>query len=347
MATLPSPSPQDEATFYTIADAGYFPGAVGLLNSLRLTGHSQSLVVLDCGLTPRQRELLAPHCRLFPRDRTSITNPTLLKPFPHLLEPDGIAVLIDSDIVVCGSLEPVLTRARQGAICGVADPEPDRWFAEWEQLFSLAAAPRRQPYVNAGLVAFSVRHHPQLLGRWWSLCERIFSHPTIAEGAADGPSSQADQDALNALLMSEWDPAALAVLPPETSPGPLQMRALTAGVHVQDPRSLASRYRGRPVLALHSLGGRGKPWQHKGWLWLGDNPYPKLLRRLLSRDDVALRMDMADLPLWLRPGLPGAVAMRALDVLNQVLWAARRAASPLAEGRLGRRVRSAIWRRIR
>lgn len=336
-----------DTTFYTIADARYFPGAVGLVNSLRLTGHRQPLVVLDCGLTPRQRELLAPHCRLFPRDRTSITNPTLLKPFPHLLEPDGVAVLIDSDIIVCGPLESVLARARAGAICAVPDPEPDRWFAEWEQLFSLAAKPRRQPYVNAGLVTFSVRHHPDLLGRWWSLCERIFTHPTIAEGAADGPSSQADQDALNALLASEWDRDALDVLPPETSPGPREMRALRDGVHVQDARTLASRYRGRPVLALHSIGGRGKPWQGKGWLWLGDNPYPRLLRRVLCGDDLAVRMDPAELPLWLRPGPAGALAMLALDALNRLLWAARRAADPLAERAAARRLRAAVWSRIR
>src|SRR6187551_3977245 len=50
-----------EATFYTIADAGFFPGLVALLNSLRLTGNAGELVALDRGLTPAQRELLAGH----------------------------------------------------------------------------------------------------------------------------------------------------------------------------------------------------------------------------------------------------------------------------------------------
>ncbi len=47
--------------FYCVADDRYFLGAVGLINSLRLQGHAEPIYLLDCGLDPRQRELLAAH----------------------------------------------------------------------------------------------------------------------------------------------------------------------------------------------------------------------------------------------------------------------------------------------
>src|SRR5205823_2574176 len=49
---------------YAVADRNYFIGAVALLNSLRLVGHDEPLFLIDAGLTPAQRQLLAPHVRL-------------------------------------------------------------------------------------------------------------------------------------------------------------------------------------------------------------------------------------------------------------------------------------------
>jgi hypothetical protein len=49
-------------TFFTICNEAYFPGLVGLINSLRLVGHDSPIVVGDCGLTPEQRAVLADHC---------------------------------------------------------------------------------------------------------------------------------------------------------------------------------------------------------------------------------------------------------------------------------------------
>ncbi len=46
------------ATFYTVTDAEFFPGTVALLNSLRLMGHREPLVVLDDGSATEQRERL-------------------------------------------------------------------------------------------------------------------------------------------------------------------------------------------------------------------------------------------------------------------------------------------------
>jgi hypothetical protein len=59
-------------------------------------GHNEPVVVGDCGLTAAQRELLAPHCKLF--ELQLVRNPTQYKPFPFLLRPQGTIVLIDSDM---------------------------------------------------------------------------------------------------------------------------------------------------------------------------------------------------------------------------------------------------------
>ena len=80
------------ATFYAVSDARYFPALVALLNSLRLTGHRNELVVGDCGLTPSQRDRLRPHCTLVEISRDVATHPALFKPFAHLLNPTGTIV---------------------------------------------------------------------------------------------------------------------------------------------------------------------------------------------------------------------------------------------------------------
>ena len=144
-----------EITFFTICNAAYFPGLVGLLNSLRLMGHQDRVVVADCGLAPQQRAILAPHCTLFELASLSVKNPTQYKPFPYLLKPQGTVVMIDSDMIVTRNLDAVLATAAQGKICIFPDEEKDRWFSEWSQIFGLSSSPRRQTYVCAGFVVFS------------------------------------------------------------------------------------------------------------------------------------------------------------------------------------------------
>ncbi len=66
-----NPAPAAEhrpaAAFYCVADERYFLGAVGLINSLRLVGHTEPIFLLDCGLTAAQRELLEPQATLLDR----------------------------------------------------------------------------------------------------------------------------------------------------------------------------------------------------------------------------------------------------------------------------------------
>ena len=72
--------PMSVATFYTISSAGYFPGTVALLNSLRLTGNAGELVVLDRGLLPDQRARLEPQARVVDLPVGAEGHPTLTKP---------------------------------------------------------------------------------------------------------------------------------------------------------------------------------------------------------------------------------------------------------------------------
>ena len=130
------------------------------------------------------------------------------------------------------------------------------WFVEWEQIFRLPCRPRRQAYVNAGFLAFSVEHWPDLLPRWWDSCRLVWSHPTIYEDAVwEDPTSQADQDALNALLMSEVPAESLSVLSRETQPDTEQLRYL---VELVD--QLSCSLHGKPVTLVH-LTGKTKPWE--------------------------------------------------------------------------------------
>jgi hypothetical protein len=240
-----------DITLYTIADSGFFLGLIGLVNSLRITGCHHPVVVLDCGLTPRQRAVVRPHCHLVDAPPRGAINPTQYKAFAHLLQPRGVVVIIDSDIIVARSLDSILRRAVDGRICAFPDWGGRRWFPEWQQLFGLRAQLRREVYVNAGFVAWSTVHWPHLLERWWECCERTFASPTIREGAANtGPLAQADQDALNALLMSEIPAGAVALEPREAE----AFRRNLPEVEILDAGTLASRFAGHPVTLLHNNG---------------------------------------------------------------------------------------------
>lgn len=320
-----SASKQDTSSsvsFYTIADRRFFVGTVGMINSLRLVGHEQRVFVLDRGLSEYQRDSLAEECEFVSLPGTQATNPTLFKPFAHLTRPRGVIVILDSDLVVVRSLDSVIEAARRGQVCTCADPESGRWFAEWEHIFNLPYQPRRQTYVNAGFLAFSVEHWPYLLPRWWDLCQQISSHPTIYEGAIwESPTSQADQDALNAILMSEVPAEHITVLPQETQPTVTEM--LNEQVELLDVEKLSCSLRGRPVMLVH-ITGKTKPWELRGWSWIGWHLYPAFLRRLLVGRDVRVQVSRSDVPIWFRRGKVGSLTMQVLSLVNRAMLRVRR-----------------------
>lgn len=305
----------DDVTYFTIGDDAFFPGVAALVNSLRLLGVAHRIVVADCGFTTGQRELLLPHATLVPLARADVKNPQQYKAFAHLLRPRGTLAIIDSDIIVTDSLDGILASAREGKIGVFPDPEEKRWFAEWEDVFALSGPPRKQVYVNSGFVVFSAAHWPRLLERWWHACERIFPHPTIREGAArDHPTSQSDQDALNALLMSEVPRDALALQASNRE----VFRWDFERVRVHDAAALVCEFDGTRVAVLHAVAGP-KPWQRAaGGEATPRNAYVRLLRRLLVGDDVAVRVPPSSVPSWLRRGLAGRAALAGRGLVRDV-----------------------------
>jgi hypothetical protein len=325
----------NEATFYTVSNSRFFLGTVALLNSLRLTGNQGPLVVLDAGLSSLQRDRLGRHCTIAELPVEVGANLVLSKPFPYYLGATGTVVVIDSDVIVTQSLEPILIEAERGKSCAVPDPDDLRWFDEWQEIFELESRPRRQTYVNAGFVAFSTWHWPRLLERWWQACQRIphervtcgrvassrpgavvgVRAPRHRRGSTD-PIADGDQDALNALLMTEFPGDALALAPSEVE----VFRSDFIHARIVDQRTLACTYRGRRTLLLH-YNGSPKPWESAAWAQVRRNPYVSLLPRLLLGKGVTLTVDRRDLPVWLTAGVRGRIAIAILDLLHVVFAA--------------------------
>jgi len=316
-ASSPSTLPQlafsdDDVTFFTIGDEAFFGGVAGLVNSLRRQGYTQRIVIADCGFTASQRHKLESHATLIPLSRADVKNPQQYKAFPYLLRPRGTVVIVDSDIIVTDSIDDMIGDARSGKIAVFPDPEDQRWFAQWEEIFALAGTPRRQTYVNSGFVVFSATHWPHLLERWWHACERIFPHPTIREGAArDNPTSQSDQDALNALLMSEVPHEQIAFV----AQNRMVFRWDFERVRVLDDASLHCEFEGTRVAALHAVAGP-KPWQAAAaYQATRRNAYIRLLRRLLVGSDATVHVSPSDVAAWLRPGVSGRLSLEVHGML--------------------------------
>lgn len=306
-----SAAPISQVTFYTICNSTYFPGLVGLVNSLRLIGHQEPIVVLDCGLTSKQKDILSSHCTLFESPGDLVQNPTQYKPFPYLLNPEGIVVIIDSDIIVTKSLNHIFTSANEGKICVFPDPENDRYFSEWQYLFELITPLRKQTYVNAGFIAFSTYHHPELLKQWWHACKKTFSQPTLQEGASNNhPLSQADQDALNAILMSQYSLDDLALQPYKE-----EVFGDFKKTKILDRKSLLCQYLDHTPALLHAC-MKPKPWEQKSWQVDFRSAYTHLLRRLIASSDLPLQVHNFSLPAWLRPGIGNWLITNLFNQLN-------------------------------
>jgi hypothetical protein len=319
---------RDSATFYTVSDAPFFAGTVALVNSLRITRNGGDVVILDHGLAADQRKRLERHATVVTIDGRHAAGAYVYKAFPHLLGARGLAVLIDSDMIVTRALDELLRAAADGRICVFADaiPHRERWFAEWHDVLELRAPLRRQMYFNSGFVALSIGHWPDFLARWWDLCARIPPEEVFADVAQ--PFWAADQDALSALLASEIPFDAVEVLPEYAQAYPdEQLRAKV------DVRTLRCTLDGRPVAILHhSLGP--KVWAPRGWIRLRLDAYVRLLPRLLFADDVPIRLRFDEVPFWLRPNVQGRVAARTLDAAHGSLRRAVHASPDLIRRRL-------------
>jgi hypothetical protein len=316
-------------TCFTMADADNFIGLVAMVASLRIQGYAFPVVVLDLGLTSAQRVALGEEtaCTVVRRRDITDRHPFLLAPFPFVLGAEGIVGYLDADVIVTRPLGAMLDAAVEGKVCVVADFLVDRWFAEWGPIFGLRAALRRQAYANAGFVAFSTAHFPDLLRRWWECCDALVPTLRMPMPQSD-PLALPDQDALNALLMSEVPQDRQLVLPAHAEPMTPRQLSLTKLVGTL---RLACAYDGQVTQFLHPVGSP-KPWQPQPKQKLYRSGYELCLRRLLATSAPTLRAAETELPGWLRPGLVGDVTLRwlaALTWMRTTKFRVKRALSPL------------------
>lgn len=302
--------------FYCVTGRDFFPGAVALLNSLRLVGHEEPLHVLDCGLEPRQRRLLAEHAEVIPAPAGGA--PSLQKLVAPLARPADTIALLDADMIVIRPLDELLDSARQGRLVGFAN-ESDRYFAEWSQLLDLGPL-RRERYLSSGALFAGGGVPERLLEAAQERLARIEDARTwiaggepAAEPAAE-PLFFADQDVINAVAMARLEPGQVVAL--ET-----RLAAIPpfAGLRLRDRGRLRCAYGdgSEPFLLHHYF---RKPWLVR----LRSNPYSRLMSRLLFAPDVRLRLDPRSLPPRLRPGPGGALARAAVDLAVGVPAALRR-----------------------
>ncbi len=302
----------DDVRFFVICDADNFLGLMATVQSLRRQGHHEPVTVLDIGLSPLQRDTLGTGVDTVCLPQAEGHHPFLLAAFPLLLGAEGIIVCIDADVIVTQSLDPVFAAARRGLLCAAPDYLADRWFGEWRSIFDLKQPLRRQVYVNGGFLAFSTAHFPDLLARWWECCQRIGDdEPPLPR---NHPLSLFDQDALNAILMSEIAEERLWLFSERSA---VQGRFRLPHVKVVDRRRLACRYEGTPTALLHST-GKPKPWQPTAQCDLQRTAYLVCLRELLTTPGTLTAPMQARAPVWLRPGTLNAAAMHTLCAVSSI-----------------------------
>jgi hypothetical protein len=298
--------------FYCVVDDRYFLGAVGMLNSLRLVGHTEPAYVLDCGLTDLQRDLLAPHATLIPAAER--TPPWLLKTIAPLRYPAEVMVLIDADIVVTRPLTRLIEDVAAGKVAAFRTSY-DRFFPEWGELLGLGAVERR-PYLCSALVLFGSDRGSEALRVLDEAQRRI---PVPEDGwsggrreffrtAATFPFSALDQDALNAVLSSGVAAERVAALDHRLAPEPP-----FPGLRPIDEEMLRCAYDdGTEPYVLHHLGP--KPWIAP----VRENLYSRMLVRLLTGPGIALTVPDSELPLRLRHGRLATAGRRLAGVQDRL-----------------------------
>jgi hypothetical protein len=293
--------------FYCVTDERYFLGAVGLINSLRVVGHTEPVFVLDCGLNPEQRQLLSPHVTLV--EAPGAAPPWLLKTIAPLRHPAEVMVLIDADVVVTRSLDELIARAAEPRVVAIEN-DMDRFVAEWGELLGLGAV-RRQPYVSTGLVLLGQPIGTDVLTQIDRLADKVDPALTVRSGGDPSyPLHYPEQDILNAVLASRVDAGRTVSLSHRFAPYPP-----FPGVRLVDRRTLRCAYRdGTQPFALHHFGT--KPWLEPA----RDGPYSRLLRRLLTGSDVSIPVGEGELPPRLRSGFRAWLDRKHVDARETLHW---------------------------
>jgi hypothetical protein len=295
------------AAFYCVADERYFLGAVGLVNSLRLVGHTEPIFLLDCGLTDSQRELLEPEATLVagPADAAA----QVLKAIAPLRHPAEVTVLIDTDMIAARSLEPLIAAARDGNVVAFKDRQ-QRFFAEWGDLPGLGPA-RPGPYVSSGLVVLGGAVGERVIGLLDDLRGRVdFERTFWRRNVRDYPLLYADQDLLNAILATRVEPERLVALEQRLSPTPP-----FRGLRLIDETGLRCGYRdGAEPYVIHQY--VRKPWLEPTYHGI----YSRLLARLLVGSDVAVKVPEEWVPMRMRSGARARARRARVNASDFLRW---------------------------
>jgi len=309
-----------DTSFYCVADQRYFPGAVALVNSIRLVGHREPIVLLDCGLTPAQRRLLEPEVELVTRPPG--TPPWLLKTVAPLERPAAVMVLLDADLVLTRSLGELVDSARSGGLLAFVNPV-DRFVPGWGELLDLGPA-RRGEYLSSAAIVVDLELGERVLGLMEDR-QRIvdFELTHWRENVADYPFTFADQDVFNAILSTVVDRRTVTALEQRLAPTPP-----FTGLKLRDEASLQCAYEDgtEPYLVHHHV---VKPWlepTHHGI-------YSRLLRRLLIGPDLAVRVPATEVPPHLRSGLRAAALRARVNARERLRWHVVEPARALRQGR--------------
>jgi hypothetical protein len=297
------------AAFYCVSDDRFFLGAVGLINSLRLVGHREPIFVLDCGLTPAQRELLAPEATIVPGPTD--TPPYLLKTIAPLRHPAEVMVLIDADMIATHSLGELIEQASAGRVVAFRN-DRDRFVPAWGELLDLGPV-RRRPYVSVGLVFLGGSVGAEVLQLMDDRQRRVdFDLTWYGKRDPDYPFLYPEQDVLNAILCTRVERDELV---------PLENRLAAIppfrGLRLAEEKTLRCAYGdGAVPYVLHHF--HRKPWLDP----MRHGIYSRLLARLLLAEDASIRVPRDEVPLRMRRGLLARAErtrVDAQDVLRRYL----------------------------
>lgn len=305
-----TPTVRAGAAFYCMSSDLYFPGAVAMINSLRLLGHREPIFLLDCGLTPAHREQLATEATIV--DGPPDVPPYLLKTVAPVTHPATVMILIDVDMVVTRPLTELLDAAASGRVVAFRD-NLDRFVPEWGQLLGLGELTPR-PYVSSGFVGLGGELGAGVMQRWdEGQRQPEYERSWFARAEPEYAFQFLDQDVLNAVICSLAGPDELMALDAELAPHqPYQ------GVRLADERSLRCEYRdGTQPYVLHQY--LKKPWISPMYHGI----YSRLLSRLWLADDVPIRLELEAVPLRMRPGALALIERKRVDFTDLAAWYVR------------------------
>ena len=296
-----------DAAFYCMSSELYFPGAVGLVNSLRLAGHREPIYLLDCGLTAPHRDALAAEATIVPAP--SEAPPFLLKTIAPLRHPADVMVLIDVDMVVTRPLRPLIERAAEGRVVVFKD-NMDRFDPRWGPALDLGPA-RRRPYVSSGLVVLGGEPGREALRLWDDRQHRVdYERSYFGADEPGYPFLYLDQDILNAVLSTSVEPERVVTLDKRLAPTPPFRRLRVTGAD-----GLRSAYDdGTEPYVIHQF--VRKPWLEPMYHGI----YSRLLSRLWLGPDVPVKLPEREVPLRMRNGLVARLERRRVDVLDLARW---------------------------